>query len=342
MTAAVIPTRRVGPKGEKVGSLGFGAMGLAAFYGEAAPQETVDAILSECLKLGVTMIDTADVYSPIKLQRNGFNEEQIGRFLKANPGAREKMFLATKFVNNWENGQMIQRGDREYCLQCCEDSLKRLGVDQIDLYYAHRAAPNATIEETVGALKELQDAGKIRYIGVSEYNLDQLERAQKVAPIQFLQIELSPWSPNILTNGILSWCEKNNVTVAAYSPLGRGFLTGAYKSPDDFEEGDFRKHNPRFMGAAFDKNLELVHKLKALADKKKVTAGQISLAWCMSKSPAIIPIPGTKKLKYLDENIAAAHISLSKDEIKEIDAVIDSFQVTGERYPAQMSGALAY
>lgn len=253
------------------------------------------------------------------------------------------MFLATKFVNSWSSdGQMVQRGDRQYALQACDDSLKRLGVKQIDLYYAHRPAPDTDVTETVGAMKELQDAGKIKYIGVSEYNLDQLARANKVAHIDAVQIEMSPWTPEIVTNGILEWCEKNGTALVAYSPLGRGFLTGQYQKVEDFEEGDFRRHNPRFTGDNFAKNLELVNQLKAIADNKGVTAGQIALAWCMAKSPIIIPIPGTKKPKYLTENIDAANIKLSKEEESEIDAVINSFKVSGERYPAAMAKTLAF
>lgn len=289
------------------------------------------------------MIDTADIYSPLKLQRLGYNEEQIGQFFKDYPGSREKVFLATKFVNTWTpEGTMTQRADREYCLSACDASLKRLGVDYIDLYYAHRPDPKVDVTETVGALKELKDAGKIKYIGVSEYNIDQLTRANKVAHIDALQIEFSPWTPDIVSNGILKWCEDNGTDVVAYSPLGRGFLTGQYKSVDDFEEGDFRKHNPRFQGENFKKNLVLVDDMKKIADKKGVTAGQVALAWVLSKSERIIAIPGTKKIKYLHENIEGARLHLNAAEIKEIDGVINSFKVSGSRYPEQMAKILAF
>jgi aryl-alcohol dehydrogenase-like predicted oxidoreductase len=338
-----ISTRNFGKTSDKVGSIGFGAMGMAAFYGEPVDQTTVDSLLSECLSQGVTMIDTADIYSPLKSQKLGYNEQQIGKFLASNPDARKKMFLCTKFVNRFDGkGGLEQRGDRDYCHSACEDSLKRLGVDQIDLYYAHRAAPNADVTETVGALQELKDAGKIRYLGVSEYNLDQLERANKVAHIDALQIEVSPWTPDVIKNGTLEWCEKNGTALIAYSPLGRGFLTGQYKSADDFEEGDFRRNNPRFQGENFDKNLELVNDIKKIADKKGATPGQIALAWVMAKSPSIIPIPGTKKSKYLAENIGADKVRLNDAELKEIDGVIDSFKVSGSRYPEQMSKTLAF
>lgn len=283
------------------------------------------------------------MYSPIALGRLGYNEEQIGKFFQSHPGARDKTFLATKFVNSWSpDGKLVQRGDHDYAIQACNDSLKRLGVNHIDLYYAHRAAPNADVTETVGAMKELKDAGKIRYIGVSEYNLDQLERANNVAHIDAVQVEMSPWTPEILSNGILEWCEKNGTALVAYSPLGRGFLTGQYKSLDDFEANDFRRHNPRFTGENFAKNLQLVDQLRSIAENKKATAGQIALAWCLSKSPIIIPIPGTKNLKYLKENISSTELNLTKNEIDEIDSIINAFKVSGTRYAEAMSHALAF
>jgi aryl-alcohol dehydrogenase-like predicted oxidoreductase len=335
-----IPTRTIG--NSQVGSQSYGAMGLAAFYGEPVDQKVVNELLSECIKEGVTMFDTADIYSPIKLQRLGYNEEQIGQFFKDVPGSREKVFLATKFVNKWTPEGMTQQGDHDYCLSACDASLKRLGVDYIDLYYAHRVDPKVDVTETVGAMKELKDAGKIKYIGVSEYNIDQLTRANKVAHIDALQIEFSPWTPDILNNGILKWCEDNGTALVAYSPLGRGFLTGQYKSVDDFEEGDFRRNNPRFMGENFKKNLVLVDDIKKIAEKRGATAGQITLAWVASKSNIIIPIPGTKKLKYLKENIEGARIQLSAEEVKEIDGVINSFKASGSRYPEAMAKTLGF
>ncbi|MCO5585420.1 hypothetical protein L7F22_039353 [Adiantum nelumboides] len=341
-SSTTIPTRQFGKSNEKVGSIGFGAMGLAAFYGAPADQSTVDELLNECLKRGVTMIDTADIYSPLSSGKLGYNEQQIGQFLAKHPEQRKNIFLATKFVNVFTPEGLKQRGDRDYTHSACNDSLKRLGVDQIDLYYAHRPAPDTDVTETVGAMKELKDQGKIKYIGVSEYNLDQLERANKVAHIDAIQIEISPWTPEVITNGILTWCEKNQTAVIAYSPLGRGFLTGQYKSVEDFEEGDFRRNNPRFTGENFGKNLELVRDIKSIADKKGATPGQIALAWVLSKSPLIIPIPGTKKSKYLKENIDAANVQLSKEDIKEIDGVINSFKVSGSRYPEAMAKVLAF
>ena len=218
-----IPTREFGKTGEKVSSIGYGGMGLAAFYGEPAPQSTVDAILDKCLANGVTFWDTADMYSPVKSRRLGYNEEQFGAYFKSHPEARSKVFLATKFVNRVkENGERFLDGSPEWCHQACNDSLRRLGVDQIDLYYAHRSDPNVNVTETVRAMKELKDQGKIRYIGVSEYNLEQLEAANKVAHIDAIQIEISPLTPEALTNGILAWAEKNGTALLSspvvYSP----------------------------------------------------------------------------------------------------------------------------
>ena len=338
-----IPQREFGKTGEKVGAVGYGAMGLAAFYGAPSPQTVVDEVLQRNLDEGNNFWDTSDIYTSAGHGGLGLNEEQIGTFFRTHPGAREKVFLATKFVFTLSaSGERGMDGSREYALKACDASLSRLGVDKIDLYYAHRPAPNADVTETVGAMKELKDAGKIRYIGVSEYSLEQLERANKVAHIDAYQIELSPWTPEVLTNGLLEWCEKNHTALVAYSPLGRGFLTGQYRSVDDFEPDDFRRSNERFQGDNFNKNLELVHDIRAIADRKGVTPGQIALAWVLAKSPIIIPIPGTKKAKYAAENNAAASVQLTTDEIAEIDAIINSFKVSGERYPDLFKPTLAF
>ena len=338
-----IPTREFGKTGEQVGCIGYGGMGLAAFYGEPASPSTVDAILSRCLADGVNFWDTADMYSPIKSGKLGYNEEQIGAYFKAHPDARKKVFLATKFVNRvTEKGERFMDGSPEWCHQACNDSLRRLGVDQIDLYYAHRPDPKVDVTKTVGAMKELKDQGKIRYIGVSEYNLAQLEAANKVVHIDAIQIEISPWTPEVLTNGILDWALKNNTAIVAYSPLGRGFLTGAYQSIDDFDAEDYRRLNPRFQGDNFAKNLELVKDIQRIAEKRNATAGQVALAWLLQKSPIIIPIPGTKKEKYLEENIKAGHVKLSDAEVAEIDGVINSFKVSGTRYAQEMMKVCAF
>ncbi|EST05292.1 NADP-dependent oxidoreductase domain protein [Kalmanozyma brasiliensis GHG001] len=338
-----IPTREFAKTGEQVGAIGYGAMGLAAFYGDSAPDSVVNAIFDKCLADGVTHWDTADMYSPMGSGKLGYNEEQIGRYFASHPGAREKVTIATKFVNRYDaDGSFSMDGSPEWCHQACNDSLKRLGVDQIDLFYAHRPDPKVDVTKTVGAMKELKEQGKIRYIGVSEYNLDQLERANKVVHIDAIQIEISPWTPEALTNGILAWAEKNGTALVAYSPLGRGFLTGQYKTVDDLPENDFRRHNPRFTGDNFAKNLELVNDIKKIADKKNATPGQIALAWLLQKSPIILPIPGTKKEKYLEENNKAAEIKLSKEEMDEIDGVINSFKVSGTRYAPEMMQVCAF
>ncbi|ETS62069.1 hypothetical protein PaG_03627 [Moesziomyces aphidis] len=337
-----IPTREFGKTGEKVGCIGYGAMGLAAFYGEPVDQPTVNEVLSRCLEDGATFWDTSDVYSPMSSGKLGYNEGQIGEFFRTHPGSREKVFLCTKFIINLKDGKMELNGSREWCHQACSDSLARLGVDQIDLYYAHRPDPNTPVTTTVAAMKELKDAGKIRYIGVSEYNLEQLKAANEVVHIDALQIELSPWTPDVLTNGILDWCVRNNTALVAYSPLGRGFLTGQYKSVEDFEENDFRRYNPRFTGDNFAKNLELVDDIRKIASRKNATPGQIALAWLLQKSDAIIPIPGTKKEKYLIENNKAANVTLDKSEVDEIDAIINSFKVSGTRYGPEMMATVAF
>ncbi|KAJ1026557.1 hypothetical protein NDA13_003934 [Ustilago tritici] len=292
--------------GEQVGSIGFGAMGLAAFYGEPS-----------------------------------YNENQIGTFFKNHPVSREKVFLCTKFIMKYtESGERVIDGSREWLHQASNDSLKRLGVDKIDLCYANRADSNVEVTATAAALKEFKEQGKVRYISVSEYNLEQLEAANKVIHIDALQIKLSPWAPEVLYNETLDWCVKNNTALVAYSPLGRGFLTGQYKSVWDFEEGDFRRYNPRFQGENFNKNLELASDIRKIADKN-ATPGQIALAWVLQKSPTIISIPGARKEKNLIDNNKAAHILLTKEEVEEIDGMINSFKISGQRYDADFIKTVA-
>lgn len=313
-------------------------MGLAAFYGKPSTQENVDKVLSTALEQGCTFWDTANVYS--KLGSFGDNERQIGSFFRSHPGSREKVFIATKFAIRYAaDGSRSIDGSREWCHEAFEGSLKALGLDQVDLFYIHRPAANVGIEGTMQALKELKDAGKTRFIGVSEFNLEQLERAEKIVHIDAFQIELSPWTPEVLSNGMLEWCNKNGTAIIAYSPLGRGFLTGRYKSVDDFEEGDFRKHNPRFQGENFKKNLELVADIQKIADKKGVTPSQIALAWVLSKGDNVFVIPGTTSAERLVENVGAAKVELSSEEVAEIDGVINSFKAAGSRYAAGMPSA---
>ncbi|KAL9932513.1 hypothetical protein V8E36_008630 [Tilletia maclaganii] len=328
-----IPVREFGTTGVKLPAIGYGAMGLAAFYGKPKPQETVDACLNEVIKQGIQMIDTSDIYTDFSTGKLGLNEETIGTFLKNNPGAREKLFIATKFGLTPTFGV---KGDREYVHQAAEASLQRLGIDQIDLYYHHRPSPT-DVAETAAALKELKEAGKIKYIGVSEYTLEQLKRFNEVVHIDAYQIEVSPWTPEIFKNGLADWCEKNGTAIVAYSPLGRGFLARTVKSPDDFEDGDFRKDNPRYRGDNFKKNLELVDALEVVGKEKGYTSGQIAIAWVLSKSKNIIPIPGSTKPERIAENTVGAKIQLTADEIKQINNIIDSFKVSGERYEGGLS-----
>ncbi|KAK0533140.1 hypothetical protein OC835_003107 [Tilletia horrida] len=335
MTALI---HTLGKAGETWPAVGLGAMGMAAFYGKASTQDRVDEVLSLAIEQGCTFWDTANVYS--KPGTLGDNERQIASFLRSHPGAREKVFIATKFgIRYAEDGSRTLDGSREWCHKACEGSLEALGVEQIDLYYIHRPADNVEIEETMQALKELKEAGKIRYIGVSEFNLEQLERAEKIVHIDAYQIEISPWTPEVLKNGLLEWCDKNGTATVAYSPLGRGFLTGKFQSPDDLEEGDFRKNNPRFQGENFTKNLELVREIKKLASKKGVTPAQITLAWVLSKSAHMFVIPGTTSPERLAENVGASKVTLSKEEEAEVDQIIDSFKASGERYGAGMKTA---
>jgi aryl-alcohol dehydrogenase-like predicted oxidoreductase len=332
MSSATIPKpfpkRTLGNSGEKVSAIGFGAMGLSDFYGTTLPDEESLKVLNEAIDSGATFIDTSDAYGP-----KSHNETLISKILKER---RDEVFICTKFAfMRGENGEWLGiSGKPEFVRQQCEASLKRLGVDTIDLYYQHRVDPNTPIEETVGAMAELVKEGKVRYLGLSECSAETLRRACKVHPIAALQIEYSPFCTDIETNGILEACRENNVAIVAYSPLGRGFLTGRFKKVEDFEENDFRRHSPRFQGENFAKNYKLVEKIQELAKQKGVTAGQLTLAWVMAQGDDFIPIPGTKSIKYLHENNAAASVTLSVEEVKTIRQMIDSIEIVGDRYPS--------
>ena len=273
----------------------------------------------------------------------GDNEELLGKWFARNPGAREKVFLATKFaICIAPDGSRTTRSDPEYVKQACEKSLKRLGVDCIDLYYCHRVDRKTPIEKTVRAMAELKNEGKIRYLGLSEVSAATLRRAHKVHPIAAVQIEYSPFSIDIESpeTNFLATCRELGVATVAYSPLGRGMLTGQYKSPDDLEEGDFRKAAPRFSAENFPKNLKLVDTLKAIADRKECTPGQLTLAWLMRQGQDIIPIPGTKKEKYLVENWESLKVTLTDGEEKEVRKVVEEADVHGERYRSAMMGSV--
>jgi len=334
MAPPQLPTRQLGKDGPNVTALGFGLMGLSAFYGNGGSDEERFKVLDRAYELGALNWDSADVY--------GDNEDLIGKWFKRNPEKRKDIFLATKFANLWENGKMVQRNEPAYVKEACAKSLQRLGVDSIDLYYCHRFNGKESVEDVIEAMVELKNEGKIKYLGVSEVSSKTLRRAHAIHPIAAVQIEYSPWTMDIEdpTIALLKTCRELGVATIAYSPLGRGFLTGQYKSRADFEEGDFRLGNPRFSEENFPKNLALVDKIKAIADKKGCTSGQLVLAWLMKQGEDVVPIPGTKKIKYLEENMGALDVEVSEAEEKEIREVIEKAEITGTRYPAAAASML--
>ena len=318
--------RTLGPDGPKVSALGLGCMGMSAFYGAHDDAESI-ATIRHALDCGLTFLDTADMYGPHT------NEVLVG---KAIAGRRDEVFLATKFGIVFDPANPHVRGVNgrpEYVKSACEASLKRLGVDHIDLYYQHRVDANVPIEETVGAMARLVGAGKVRHLGLSEASVATLERAHRVHPITALQSEYSLWTRDPESNGVLEACRTLGIGLVAYSPLGRGFLTGAIRSPDDFDADDYRRSSPRFTGENFAKNLDLVDKVKALAAARGCTAAQLALAWVLSRDPHIVPIPGTRRRATLDENNAAADANLTAKELAQIDAVFPPGAASGTRYP---------
>jgi aryl-alcohol dehydrogenase-like predicted oxidoreductase len=319
--------RRLGTQGLEVSSMGLGCMGMSEFYGSTDEDEAIRTI-HRALELGVTFLDTADMYGPFT------NERLVGR---AVADRRDAVEIATKFGNvRGEDGSRGGiRGDAEYVHQACDASLERLGVDHIDLYYQHRVDKSVEIEETVGAMKELVDAGKVRYIGLSEASPETIRRAHAVHPITALQTEYSLWSRDP-EQQILPTVRELGIGFVAYSPLGRGFLSGRFRSPSDFPEDDFRRHHPRFQGENFDRNIELVERVEEMAAEKDVTAGQLALAWVMARGEDIVPIPGTKRVRYLEENAAAAEVSLSEDDLARLDEIAPTGVAAGDRY-ADMS-----
>ncbi|KAJ3133669.1 hypothetical protein HK100_004216 [Physocladia obscura] len=312
--------------------IGYGAMGLSMGYGVADRTESLK-VLQYAADANSAFIDSSDIYG------NGHNEELIGEWLAQNEGNRAKVFICTKFGFKSVNPPVIC-GKAEYVKKCCNASLKRLGVDFIDLYYQHSIIvdPDTPIEETVTALAELVKEGKVRYIGLSEASAENIRRAHKIHPIAAVQVEYSPWSTDIENNGVLQTCIELGIVVVAYSPVGKGFLTGQYKSIDDFEQNDFRRSLPRFQGTAFEQNLKLVDALKEIAATKGCTVTQLTLAWVCAQGPHIIPIPGTKKVSRLQENLGAAKVFLTESENSAIRAVMASIPVVGARYqPAQLA-----
>jgi aryl-alcohol dehydrogenase-like predicted oxidoreductase len=317
--------RRLGPNGPEVSAIGLGCMGMSEFYGTGDDAESI-ATIHLALERGVDFLDTADMYGPFT------NEELVGRAISHR---RDKVFLATKFGNvRGQGGEFLGvRGDPAYVREACEASLKRLGVNTIDLYYQHRVDPTVPIEDTVGEMARLKKEGKIRFLGLSEAAPDTIRRAHAVHPITALQTEFSLWSRDAEAE-VLPTVRELGIGYVAYSPLGRGFLTGQISKPEDFPKDDFRRFHPRFTGENFAKNIALVQELEGLAEAKGCTAAQLALAWVLAQGEEIVPIPGTKRRKYLEQNIAAAELQLSEDELRRLDEILPPGAAAGERYHA--------
>jgi aryl-alcohol dehydrogenase-like predicted oxidoreductase len=315
--------RRLGKNGPDVSAIGLGCMGMSEFYGSGSEQESI-ATIHHALDRGVTFLDTADMYGPFT------NEELVGRAIS---DRRDQVFLATKFGNvRGPNGEFFGvRGDPEYVRSACEASLKRLQIEVIDLYYQHRVDPSVPIEDTVGEMSRLQQEGKVRYLGLSEAAPRTIRAAYATSPILAVQTELSLWSRDA-EEEVLPTCRELGIGYVAYSPLGRGFLSGRFKSPADFPEGDFRQNHPRFQGENFEKNLQLVEEVEALARDKGCTAAQLALAWVLAQGEDIVPIPGTKHVRYLDENIGALEVKLTDEDLKRLDEILPPGAAAGQRY----------
>ncbi len=313
----------LGQQGLLVSRLGLGCMGMSEFYGDPDEQESLRT-LDAALDSGITFFDTADMYG------NGENEQFISPFIRQH---RNDVVIATKFGNvRGEDGSYLGiSGKPEYVREACEKSLKRLGVDTIDLYYQHRVDPNVPIEETIGAMGELVREGKVRYLGMSEAAPETIRRAHAVFPITALQTEYSLWSRDV-EDEILPVCRELGIGFVPYSPLGRGFLTGQIRSFDDLAEDDFRRFSPRFQGENFQKNLDLVDRIREIASEKNCAPSQLALAWLLAQGDDIVPIPGTKKTKYLLENVGAVNVKLTKEELQRIDAAAPKGSAAGERY----------
>ncbi|KAJ9123361.1 hypothetical protein QFC22_001560 [Naganishia vaughanmartiniae] len=359
MPTTPLPTRQLGSQGPQVSAIGFGTMGLSAFYGKVDTDEERFKVLDRAYELGELHWDSADIY--------GDSEELLGKWFRRT-GKRSEIFLTTKFANKVLGGGGAQRvidSSPEYCKEACEKSLKRLGVDYIDLFYCHRVDKKTPIEKTMQAMVELKECvvhafllplpsphshylpdrqGKIKYIGLSEVSAATIRRACAVAHVDAVQMEYSPFSLEVEQFGVLDACRELGVALVAYSPLGRGMLTGQYTKPSDFEEGDFRRINPRFSEENFPKNLRAAQALREIAERKSCTPGQLALAWLLAQDPLVIPIPGTKKVKYLEENVRALDVVLTDEEEKEVRAVLEragaGAGAQGARYPEAMLSAL--
>jgi len=316
--------RKLGKHGLKASAIGLGCMGMSEFYGTSDEEESMRTI-RHAMELGIDFFDTADMYG------RGKNEELVGKAVR---GARDHVVLATKFgiVRTEDVRQHKIDGRPEYVRAACEASLRRLGVDTIDLYYQHRVDQNTPIEETVGAMADLVEQGKVRYLGLSEAGPQTIRRAHAVHPITALQTEYSLWSRDV-ENEVLAVCRELSIGFVAYSPLGRGFLTGRFKKLDDLQSDDWRRHSPRFEGENFERNLQLVKSIEQMARDKGCTPAQLVLAWVLAQGNDIVPIPGTKRTRYIEENVAAMDLKLAESELRELEKIAPHGVAAGLRYP---------
>ncbi|MEV6113655.1 aldo/keto reductase [Streptomyces sp. NPDC052109] len=319
------PQRRIGAGGPLVGAIGLGCMGMSGEYYGPADDERSIRVINAALDAGATLIDTADMYG------RGHNEELVGRAVR---GRRDEVVLATKFGIRLADGKRWNDNTPAYARQAVEASLRRLGVDTIDLYYVHRFDGETPVEDTIGTLAEFVREGKVRHIGLSEVSAAHLRRAHAVHPIAAVQSEFSLWTRNIVDDGVLGACRELGIALVPYSPLGRGFLTGTLRSVDSLPEGDFRRGNPRFADGSLEANLPLLDTVSAVAEAHGATPGQIALAWVLAQGDDIVPIPGTKRMEYLAQNLGAAAVELKQDELDALDRAFRAENVVGERYPA--------